>query len=496
LDGPFYVIGLPFGTALLIETPSPSVSFKIDATPPTLKFLPPNPAPNAVGWNNTDVLFPFAMSDNLSSIASWTPRRLLLTSEGTSVTGNVTVTDVAGNSAIVAASVGSRQTRGGLSMESRRLFVCLLLFLASIRAVAASAPVLTTPITAAELPARLDDQTFWHMIDDFSEPGGEFFSDNFVSNERKFQHVIPALQKKTKPGRAYLGVGPDQNFTYISATRPGIAFIIDIRRQNLIQHLMYKALFELSEDRAGFLSQLFSRPRPKDVKPDSTANELLAAIDEAAAENGMFQATLSAMKQLLAKKHGFGLTDADETTLGYVFGTFFREGPQIRYDSRPIRFGVYRPSPTYADLMTETDGSDNRSYLASEENFRLIQSLEKRNLVVPLVGNFAGEKTIRRVGQYLKEQNASVEVFYLSNVEQYLFRQGDDWSRFYANVATLPLNSASTFIRSFFYSTTNAMLRAGSIDQPASMLCSIKDVLSAFSAGGIRRYYDIIEMSY
>ena len=65
-----------------------------------------------------------------------------------------------------------------------------------------------------------------------------------------------------KPGGVYLGVAPDQNFTYIVATAPRLAFIVDIRRGNLLQHLMYKAIFELSVDRAEFVSRLFSKRRP------------------------------------------------------------------------------------------------------------------------------------------------------------------------------------------------------------------------------------------
>jgi hypothetical protein len=55
---------------------------------------------------------------------------------------------------------------------------------------------------------------------------------------------------RTVPGRAYVGVGSEQNFTYIAATRPVIAFIVDIRRGNLDLHLIYKVLFELSADRS------------------------------------------------------------------------------------------------------------------------------------------------------------------------------------------------------------------------------------------------------
>jgi len=100
------------------------------------------------------------------------------------------------------------------------------------------------------------------MIEDFSEPGGTFRYENFISNERSIQYVIPELKARPKPGGVYLGVAPEQNFTYIAAIEPKIAFIIDIRRQNMLVHMLYKALFELSPNRADFVARLFSRKRP------------------------------------------------------------------------------------------------------------------------------------------------------------------------------------------------------------------------------------------
>src|SRR5205814_9490651 len=111
------------------------------------------------------------------------------------------------------------------------------------------------------LPAAISDADFWTMVDQFSEPGGTFASDNIISNEIAYQQVIPELKRSAQDG-AYLGVGPEQNFTYISALRPAVAFIIDIRRQNLLLHLMYKALVEVAADRADFMSRLFARPVP------------------------------------------------------------------------------------------------------------------------------------------------------------------------------------------------------------------------------------------
>src|ERR1051326_3707269 len=72
-------------------------------------------------------------------------------------------------------------------------------------------------VAAEGLPGELSDNSFWKLVTDFSEHGGYFRSDNFVSNEDAFQYVIPELKTGTKPGGVYLGVGPDQNFTYLVA---------------------------------------------------------------------------------------------------------------------------------------------------------------------------------------------------------------------------------------------------------------------------------------
>src|SRR3954452_17231503 len=102
----------------------------------------------------------------------------------------------------------------------------------SILAVAVSALVLcVTPTSrprAEALPQRLDDRAFWTLVTEVSEPGGSFRSDNLVSNELAFEEVIPTLQARLQPASAYIGVGPDQNFTYIAGLHPPISFIVDI----------------------------------------------------------------------------------------------------------------------------------------------------------------------------------------------------------------------------------------------------------------------------
>jgi len=344
-----------------------------------------------------------------------------------------------------------------------------------------------------EIPAKLADTAFWKLVTDFSEPGGFFRSDNFVSNETMFQWVIPTLLRTTKPGGVYLGVGPDQNFTYIVALKPKISFIFDIRRQNMLTHLMYKALIEQSADRADFISRLFSRPRPPKLDTALTANALFTAFSVVPPDSNAFRKNIASIRDRLTKQHGFKLSDEDLSTMAYVYEAFVSAGPDLTYNfgTRGMGFGRGR-MPSYADLQVESDsGRVQRSYLATEANFRTLKEAEVNNLIVPLVGNFAGDHAIRDVAGYIKEHKAIVTAFYLSNVEQYLFNQGDDWSRFYTNASFLPVDSTSRFIRSVF----NGMGTYGGFMRGEQMLASILAQVSAFKEGKLQSYWEVINTS-
>jgi len=351
-----------------------------------------------------------------------------------------------------------------------------------------------TLIATEELPKQLSDEAFWNLVTEFSESGGYFRSDNFVSNETTFQYVLKDL-KKTKPGGVYLGVGPDQNFTYIVALQPKMAIIFDIRRQNVMQHLMYKALIEMSTDRADFLSKLFSRKRPEKLEEKTTVEELFNAYYEVEPDRQLFQENFQAIKKQLEERHKFKLSADDESTINYIYQSFYAGGLDLTYNG--VGGGGLGRSrmPSYAEVMQMTDEEGvNRSYMGSEENFKVLQDFERKNLIVPVVGDFAGPKAIRSVASYLKEHDAFVSAFYVSNVEQYLFQQGDDWSKFYHNVGTLPVDASGAFIRSVFNGLAVTYQPSGTL-KSASLLSSIPDLLKAFTAGDVRTYYDVINMS-
>jgi hypothetical protein len=325
-------------------------------------------------------------------------------------------------------------------MSTRRQFV-FATFLLLVQLIAA-------PAAGAQdtLPERLSDEEFWKLSAGFSEADGEFRSDNLLSNESYFQFVIPPLNASVKSGNVYMGVGPEQNFTYIAALKPKMVFIVDIRRGNLNLHLMYKAIFEMSKDRAEFVSRLFARKRPEGLGPNSTVQDIFDAIASSPTSNEIYAENLKAIKDHLTKTHTFPLSDLDLELLEWVYSNFHRYGPRINYGSSGR--GGFGNGVTYAELMTATDDQGvSRSYLANEENFNVLKSLETKNLIVPVVGNFAGSKAIRSVGAYVKQNQGTVTAFYLSNVEQYLQQDGI-WMEFCRNVASLPLDESSTFIRS------------------------------------------------
>jgi hypothetical protein len=319
---------------------------------------------------------------------------------------------------------------------------------------AVRAPAVAAPAPASvplALPARLSDAEFWKLIVDLSEPGGSFRSDNLLSNEVWLQRVIPDLLAVAQPGRVYIGVGPEQNFTYIAALKPAMVFITDVRRGNLDLHLMYKALFELSADRVEFVSKLFSRKRPDGLTRDSSVREIFQAFATAPVDEKLFEQNFAAITNHLVKTHGFALEPEDVPGIRYVYEYFGRYGPELTYWMSGGGFGRGggRNSPTYADLMVATDAAGTlRSYLASEENFNVLKTLHSKNLFVPVVGNFAGPKALRAVGAWLKARNAMVMAFYLSNVEQYLNMDGI-WMDFCRNATALPIDETSQFIRSY-----------------------------------------------
>lgn len=348
---------------------------------------------------------------------------------------------------------------------------------------------------AATVPESLSDDAFWKLVERVSEPDGVFPAENFVSNEMKYGDAIRELVKSSKPGGVYLGVGPEQNFNYIAALHPKIAFIVDIRRQNLIEHLMYKALFELSPNRTEFLSRLFLR-RLSGLPPDANVKDLMNACKAASPAPEAFQGNLRDIRTLLTVKHAFVLTAADVASLEKIYKAFLDSGPGMTYQtgSAALRASVAMANPDYENLMTAVDSdARNWSYLGTDAAYQVVRDMEMRNMIVPAVGDFAGPRTIRAIGEYLKEYEATATTFYTSNVETYLFvstnaaangavspSPNGGWKRYFENVSTLPLDHSSLLVR--FQGAAGP-----------GLVYSIQDELKAVQDGSLSKIADLYQ---
>ena len=81
-------------------TSTKSITIKRDSVAPTLVFGAATPAPDAAGWNSSDVGVPFTASDALSGVFTTSPGSpVSITGTGTGLSAQVIVTDVAGNTA-------------------------------------------------------------------------------------------------------------------------------------------------------------------------------------------------------------------------------------------------------------------------------------------------------------------------------------------------------------------------------------------------------------
>jgi hypothetical protein len=295
-------------------------------------------------------------------------------------------------------------------------------------------------VRRSTVPASMSDQEFWSLSEALSEPPGTFsVSDNLVSNE---PHVAENIRRLHAAGGVYIGVGPEQNFSYIARLQPAMAFVIDIRRENRNLHLFYKALFALSMDRGDFVSRLFSRARPHGLGAAASAEEIFNRYERVPASPESYGRNLALIRDHLVKTRGLPLSPTDLEWIERVFKAFYTDGPAIRYWGSGE---VKAVQPTYRQLMTIEDGTgEARSFLATEENFEFVKDMQARNLIVPVIGDFGGPGAIARVGDYVRTHGDAVAAFYGSNVAVYLTNRQQ--RTFCENLARLPVARRAWFI--------------------------------------------------
>jgi hypothetical protein len=321
---------------------------------------------------------------------------------------------------------------------------------------------------------------FGAQIASLSEAAGYFDTDNLISNERSYLQVVTELRRRQVRGGAYLGVGPDQNFSYIAEVRPAIAIIVDVRRDNMLLHLLFKALFALSRTRIEYLALLTGRPVPADADTWRAApiDRLIAYIDATGAAPRRVEDAIARI--------GVPLSVEDRATIDRFHARFIADGLSLRFQSTGRPPQSY--NPTLRELLRETDAEGRQSnYLASEDAFQFLKGLQARDLVIPVTGDLSGPSAVAAVGRLLASRGERLSAFYVSNVEFYLFGDGT-FSRFAANLERIPRTANSVLIRSLFgrYASRG---RPG--DASSSHLQTVDELLRDHASGRIRSYSDI-----
>jgi len=308
-------------------------------------------------------------------------------------------------------------------------------------AVAMAAVAVVGPTgTTGEL---LADEALGSLMARLSEAPGDFPSDNFVSNELSYLDVAPALRDPALRGRAYVGVGPEQNYTYIALTEPSVAYLVDLRRGNLLEHMVLRGCFEAGETRLGSLSALLARHARADTTPGADGfAPLAAAFASVPPDRGLLEEGVARSRAVLARLHVVGAPGDDEG-IARIHEAFFTRGLSLAFEMRNSGLTF----PTFGAVLAarEPDGVQG-SFLASEEAYRRVRRFVVGNHVVSVVGDFGGRHALAAVADDMRARGLRLGVFYTSNVEQYLFDSGTH-AAFLDNVRAMPRDDTSLLVR-------------------------------------------------
>lgn len=318
------------------------------------------------------------------------------------------------------------------------------------------------------------DVRFDSIVRALSEPDAGPGADNLVTNEDSFTRICGAIERQVVPDEVYIGVGPDQNFTYIAHARPSLAFIVDYRRRNLLLHLFHQALFALSRDRIAYLSRLTARRPNRPVGPKSTAAELVESFDDAAIDRGFLEATATEIARFLRPLGLIG--ESEWAALATIGAKLAGPGMNARFLALPMYPSFGRLIGTGAHMLSE------------ESLYRRVRDRQLAERVIPVVGDLAGTKAMPALADWLRTKRLRVGMIYLSDVEFFLLRNGA-FARFLANLDRIPWAHGAMLARSTSRGITHPERVAS--DTGTTILRPVEAFLREARAGGIRTEDDL-----
>lgn len=302
-------------------------------------------------------------------------------------------------------------------------------------------------------------EQFSNLIHSYSEAGAKFPGENIISNEPYYLSVVPELEKVQATKGIYIGVGPEQNFSYIIHSKPDVAYLIDIRRENQLLLLLYKAIFEASPNRLQFLSMLFAREnsvQSADATTVSTSNvslsvnKLLEQFEQLQLSPQLFSKYQTQLISKVCDTYLKDCTPTDKKYLSHAYQTFFDQQLDIRYDQ--TKNALMRDYPTFKDLMLAKNNESQQygHFLSTENSYQTLRTLQIENRIIPLVADVSGTKTLKLIGEQLKKNNEFLKCFYISNVEEvFLHPPFHHFNQYVENLDSLPKTKNAVLIRSY-----------------------------------------------
>ena len=335
----------------------------------------------------------------------------------------------------------------------------------------------TEHLADVAFPAR--DQSLARVIADLSEPDAGRAADNLITNEDSFARVAADLRRLAPAGGVYLGVGPDQNYSYIAQSRPRLAFVLDFRRRNALVHFAHKALFQAAPDRAGYLARLLARtPRP--LPADPSADDLVAAFEGVAPDRPALDASIAGSASAL---RALGLlAEAEYPEVATIRAKLAGPGLAARFLALPIY-------PPLARLIRARDrGGMPGHFLADQGWYRVVREAHLGDRIIPLVGDFAGGFALPRLAEWLRRRGLRVSVFYASDVEFFLLRAGR-FAAYAANLARLPWAEGAVLIRASTREIDHPERQPG--DSSTTILRPVAPFLDAAGRGRVEGVDDL-----
>lgn len=326
-------------------------------------------------------------------------------------------------------------------------------------------------------PSR--DVSFAQIIRQLSAPESGPAADNLISNEDAFPRICGEIQERVPKEGVYLGVGPDQNLTYIAHCRPCIAFILDHRRRNLLLHLVHKALFALSADRVSYLARLTARS-PHSLKPDASADNLFAAFESLPMDKARLKETIADVIKVLQPLDM--IQESEWPALATIQAKLAGPGMHARFLALPIY-------PTFGSFIRATDRQGRPAHFLSSENlYNCVRDTEVGDRVLPFTGDFADSVAIPRLARWLHERRLMISLFYISDVEFFLLRAGR-FNMYVDNLVKLPWSPNAHIARTSTREIHSSARLTG--DHSTTILQPIAQFLDAAQAGRIRTADDL-----